>query len=202
MIKLKYALFAILISFVLGFFVRSITVKYDEKIQHIPGKPITGTVYADFKIGDQLKEIKTSVVDLPLVFWKRDTIYHDSIQYINVIPDSSKIIEDFILKREYSFNVFNNENGKLDINQLIQYNRLQSFNYTYTPIQKQVTSYRQPLFQPFTSISYNTIGYTGLGVGTFIKNFGVEYKYNVNFLNFSDITNVSNYHEFGIKFKF
>ena len=110
--------------------------------------------------------------------------------------DTGKIISDFILKREDSFNVFNNEQGKLDIKQVVQYNRIQSFDYTFTPIHIEKTTYRKPLIMPYFSATYNTLNYVGVGGGFFLKDLGLEYNYLYN------NTSGNTAHQFGIKYKF
>lgn len=192
--KTRYWLLLILIAFAAGLLLDRATFGNGEKTRLVAGKTVKGTVYADFKLGRELKEFKTEIKDIPLMYWKVDTVL-DEI-YVKQKIDTAKIIGEFITKREYSFNVFNNEQGKLDVKQVVQYNRLQSFDYTFTPIHIEKTSYRRPLLEPFASASYNTFGIAGIGGGFFYKNTGIEYNY------LFDTFDRNFGHQLGIKVKF
>ena len=196
MFIMKKEIILVLIGFALGFFFARITVKENDRERLVAGKKTTGSVYVDFKVGKQLKEFKTDISDLPLVFWKTDTVVKENSVYLKQEIDTVKILEDFLLKRDYSFNVFNDDKGKLDVKQTIQYNRLQSFDYTFTPIHIERTRTKERLFVPFVSASYNTLNYVGAGGGVFIKDLGLEYNYLYNNLN------KSNGHLFSLKYKF
>ncbi len=194
--KPQRILLSILIALTVGFFIGRATLATNEKVRHVVGKQTTGSVYVDFKVGKQLKEFKTDISDLPLVFWKTDTVVKENSVYLKQEIDTVKILEDFLLKRDYSFNVFNDDKGKLDVKQTIQFNRLQSFDYTFTPIQKEITRTSERLFVPFVSASFSTLNYVGAGGGVFIKDLGLEYNYLYNNLN------KSNGHLFSLKYKF
>lgn len=189
---MKKEIILVLIGIAIGFFLARLTVKENERERLVVGKQVNGKVYANFKLGKELKEFETSIVELPLIFWRVDTVNN----YITHTVDTEKIISDFILKREYSFNVFDNEQGKLDIKQEVQYNRIQSFDYTFTPIHIEKTTYRKPLIMPYFSATYNTLNYVGIGGGFFLKDFGLEYNYLYN------NTSGNTAHQFGIKYKF
>lgn len=189
---MKKEIILVLIGIAIGFFLARLTVKENERERLVVGKQVNGKVYANFKLGKELREFETSITELPSIFWRVDTVNN----YITHPVDTEKIISDFILKREYSFNVFNNEQGKLDIKQEVQYNRIQSFDYTFTPIHIEKTTYRKPLIMPYFSATYNTLNYVGVGGGFFLKDFGLEYNYLYN----NTIRNTA--HQFGIKYKF
>lgn len=196
----------IALCFTAGFFVGRVMVQRSEKIEQKPGK----TVYAAVNV-DALtkpKEFKTDIQFLPYRFWKADTvlIIDSIIDYVELIPDTAKIVKDFILKREYDFTAFDDKiNGRLDVKQVIQYNRLQSFDYSFTPIVTTKTVVKENLFTPFISAGYNTFEVVGFGGGLFIKNLGIEYNYlyhlnnpyNINYNNTKQ-----NGHSFSIKYKF
>jgi hypothetical protein len=189
---MKKEIILVLIGIAIGFFLARLTVKENERERLVVGKQVNGKVYANFKLGKELKEFETSITEIPSIFWRVDTVNN----YITHPVDTEKIISDFILKREYSFNVFNNEQGKLDIKQEVQYNRIQSFDYTFTPIHIEKTTYRKPLIMPYLSATYNTLNYVGVGGGFFLKDFGLEYNYLYN------NTSRNTAHQFGIKYKF
>src|SRR5678815_5514978 len=110
-----------------------------------------------------------------------NTIVVDNIQYISEKVDTSAIIHDYILMRTYEFNLFNSPTlGKFDVKQKIGYNKLLSFDYTFTPMSKQITQYREPLFTPFVTAGYSTNQSVLLGGGFYYKNIGIEYLMNVS----------------------
>lgn len=185
----------ILVAFgALCFFIGRCTRQTKEVVIEVKGETMHGTI--EPSLLTVKKEFKTDIKFLPYRFWRGDTVRINDIEYIHTIPDTAKIVEDFIKKREYEFNVFDNENGKLDVNQTVQYNMLQAFNYSFTPIKKVVTTHKEPLFTPFVSASYNTFGMAGIGGGLFYKNTGLEYNY------LFDIFDRNFGHQLGIKVKF
>ncbi len=192
--KTNYWLILILIVFTAGFFVGRCTITKEEKVEHVQGETVYGSLNPDFLTVK--KEFKGDVKFLPYIFLKSDTIKIHDIEYISTIPDTAKIVEDFIVKREYQFNVFDNENGKLEVSPTVQYNRLLAFDYSFTPIKTVITKIDKPVFVPFLSASYSSFGIAGIGGGFFIKNTGIEY----NYLH-RPIDNQSG-HMLGIKFKF
>lgn len=181
--KTNYWLILILIVFTAGFFVGRRTITKEEKVEHVQGETVYGSLNPDFLTVK--KEFKGDINFLPYIFWKSDTV-----------PDTAKIVEDFIVKREYQFNVFDNENGKLEVSPTVQYNRLQAFDYSFTPIKTVITKIDKPVFVPFLSASYSSFGIAGIGGGVFIKNTGIEYNY-----LYRTIDNQSG-HMLGIKVKF
>lgn len=187
-------LLLIIIAFAAGYFIGKDTITNDEIVKQVKGETVYGSLNPDFLTVK--KEFRGDIKFLPYIFWKSDTIRVNETEYISTIPDTAKIIEDFITNREYQFNVFNNEQGILDISQSIHYNRLQSFRYTYTPINTEKRIKERQLFTPFISVSYNTFGIAGVGGGFFIKNTGVEYNY-----LYRPLDNQGG-HMVGIKFKF
>ena len=117
----------------------------------------------------------------PKYIYKHDTLIIDSIIYISESIDTTAILQDYILTRTYEFNVFNLDTlGKFDVKQKIGYNKLLSFDYTFTPITKQITRLREPLFTPFVSAGYSTNQTVLLGGGVYYKNIGLEYNMNVS----------------------
>ena len=192
--KIIIAALAILIAFAAGFFIGRTTITKGEKVEHVQGETVYGSLNPDFLTVK--KEFKGDIKFLPYIFWKSDTVNIHDIEYISTIPDTAKIVEDFIVKREYQFNVFDNENGKLEVSPTVQYNRLQAFAYSFTPIKTVITKINKPVFVPFLSASYNTFGIAGIGGGVFIKNTGIEYNY-----LYRPVDNQSG-HMIGIKFKF
>ena len=173
--KTKYWILAILIALAAGFFLGRATTGTKEKVEYVKGETVHGRVAPDFLTAKY--EFKTGINFLPYIFWKGDTVKINEIEYVHTIPDTARIIEDFLIKREYEFTVFDDDNGKLDINQTIQYNKLQSFDYSFTPIHKNTTITKKNLFEPFGSVGYTTFNQVSFGGGFFLNNLGLEYNY-------------------------
>lgn len=82
--------------------------------------------------------------------------------------------------RTYEFNLFNSPTlGKFDVKQQIGYNKLLSFDYTFTPMSKQVTQFREPVFTPFITMGYSTNSTVLGGLGAYYRRLGVEYLINI-----------------------
>lgn len=184
--KLGLGLLLILSAFAAGFFLGRVKVETKEIIKYVKGETVTGSVPKNLL--NAKVEFVTDIMFLPYTFLRIDPI-------TNIVEvDTAAIIKDFMAKREYEFTAFDNENGKMDIKQSVQFNQLQSFDYSFTPIQKQITKIGEPLFKPFISVSYNTRNFIGIGGGVFIKDIGIEYKYLYN--NVDGLRG----HEVGVKF--
>ena len=200
---LKISIVAIV--FVAGFLLGRKTINVKEKIEYVKGETIRDTVFIN----------EPTFVEIPAkpeYIYKYDTIVVDNIQYISEKIDTSAIIQDYILTRTYEFNVFNSDTlGKLDVKQKIGYNKLLSFDYTFTPITKQITHFREPVFTPFITGGYSTNNSFLLGGGLYYKHIGIEYLLNVplrrehRFLDLSN-QNIFNengvYHTFKLNYKF
>ena len=173
---MKYRIGILIAVFVLGFFIGRGNIRTVEKVEYVKGKEITNTV----------KIPQPYLLKVPQVYF---------LPMVNGVVDTAQIISDYILERRYEINVFDNDAGKLDVEQSIQYNELKEFNYTFTPIQKVITKRTKPLFEPFVSVGYNTYQQASVGGGLFYRNVGVEY----NYLYSADYNSG---HQLGIKVKF
>ena len=198
----------VIVAFVVGFFLGRKTIDVKEKVTFVKGETIHDTIVIN----------EPTFVEIPAnpkYIYKYDTIVVDNIQYISEKVDTSAIIQDYILMRTYDFNLFNSPTlGKFDIRQQIGYNKLLSFDYGFTPVTKQVTQYRAPVFTPFVSMGYSTNQSVLLGGGFYYKNIGLEYNMNVSTdrrFRFSDFENQiflnilndnRNYHTFKLNYKF
>jgi hypothetical protein len=184
--KLGAGLLLILSAFAAGFFLGRAKAETKETIKYVKGETTTGSVKTNLL--DAKVELIKDIRYLPLPYWRIDTIT------MIAEVDTAEIIKDFMSRRDYEFTAFDNETGKLDVKQSIQFNQLQSFDYSFTPILKETTRIREPLLKPFISLSYNSANTVGIGGGIFIKDIGIEYKYLHN--------NVNGFrgHEIGLKF--
>lgn len=168
---LKIAIVAV--AFVVGFFLGRKTIDVEEKIEYVKGETIHDTIVIS-------QPTFVEIPAKPKYIYKYDTIVVDNIQYISEKVDTSAIIQDYILMRTYDFNVFNSDTlGKFDVKQQIGYNKLLSFDYGFTPITKQVTQYRAPVFTPFVSMGYSTNSTVLGGLGAYYRCLGVEYLINI-----------------------
>ena len=164
----------VIVVFVAGFFLGRKTINVKEKIEYVKGETIRDTIVIN-------EPTFVEISSKPKYIYKYDTIVVDNIQYISEKVDTSAIIQDYILMRTYEYNVFNSPTlGKFDVKQQIGYNKLLSFDYTFTPITKQITRLREPLFTPFVSAGYSTNQTVLLGGGFYYKNIGLEYNMNVS----------------------
>ena len=163
----------VIVAFVVGFFLGRKTIDVEEKVTFVKGETIRDTIVIN-------EPTFVEIPAKPKYIYKYDTIVVDNIQYISEKVDTSAIIQDYILMRTYQFNVFNSDTlGKFDVKQKIGYNKLLSFDYTFTPISKQITRFREPVFTPFVTMGYSTSSTVLGGLGAYYRRLGVEYLINI-----------------------
>ena len=188
----------------LGFYLGR-TTHEDVRVEFSEGETIRDTVVVSAPEKEEIPE-------LPKLPIKHDTVYIDNIRYITEQIDTTAIIQDYIVTRTYAFNVFNNDTlGKFDVRQKVGYNKLLSFDYTFTPMTRQITHFREPVFTPFITGGYSTNNNFLLGGGLYYKHIGIEYLLNVplrkeyRFLDFGN-QNIFDengvYHTFKLNYKF
>ena len=195
----KYLKIAIVIvAFVVGFFLGRKTIDVEEKIEYVKGETIRDTTVIN-------EPTFVEISSKPKYIYKYDTTFVDDIRYISEKVDTSAIIQDYIAARTYELNVFNSPTlGKFDVKQQIGYNKLLSFDYNFTPITKQVTQFREPLFTPFVTGGYSTNKSLIMGGGIYIKNLGIEYNYNIKLSNKLENGFIydENFHTMKLNYKF
>ena len=171
--KLYLKIAIVIVAFVIGFFLGRKTIDVKEKVTYVKGETIHDTIVIN----------ETTFVEIPAkpkYIYKYDTIVVDNIQYISEKVDTSAIVQDYILMRTYEFNIFNSPTlGKFDVKQQIGYNKLLSFDYTFTPITKHVTQFREPVFTPFITMGYSSNRTILGGLGAYYRRVGVEYLINI-----------------------
>ena len=138
--------------------------KQTSEVIYTKGKPVSSSV----KVSLPTKEITPTA---PLLPYKYVFIGNTKTEVV----DTAKIINDYIAERAYSVTLFDNLHGKLEITPTIQYNKLTTIPYTFTPIEK--TVFRKQKWALFSTISYNTFNIAGVGGGVVYKNVGLHYKY-------------------------
>ena len=166
----KYIIVA-LIALVAGFFLGRMSKASKETVKYVKLETIEG--YVPSNMLNVKAEFKTNLSYLPPLFWKIESVIENDTIFV---PDTIKVFDDFQMKREYEFTAFDDMNGRLDINSVIQYNRMQSFKYRFTPIQKQTTIHSQKRFEPFIGAGIGAYGVNATG-GVFYDNFGLQYQY-------------------------
>ena len=164
-----------IVSVIVGFFIgRSNEIETTTK--WIKGETIHDTV--------QREKLVTKYVIVPellsYVEKQKDTTIITT-KPINKDSAISETVKDWNLERVYKDYLFKSDTlGTLEYNINVQYNRIKSFSYNYTPIHKEVTKERKRIFIPYVSASYSTFNIVGMGLGAYYHNLGVgaEYQYN------------------------
>ena len=170
-LRLRPFIITALIALVVGFFLGRMSKTSKETVKYVKLETIEG--YVPSNMLNVKAEFKTNLSYLPPLFWKVQSITESDTIFV---PDTIRVFDDFQIKREYEFNVFDDNNGKLDINSVIQYNRMQSFRYRFTPIQKQTTIYSRKRFEPFIGAGFSPLGVNATG-GFYYDNIGLQYQY-------------------------
>jgi LPXTG-motif cell wall-anchored protein len=108
--------------------------------------------------------------------------FTDTITQLQVI-DTSAILADWALRREYGNRLINDTTGTVDYFAVVQYNRLQNIALDYTPTQRTVTIIRtiQPRFTPFILVGANTAGFGQIEAGVLFHRWGASVELGTNF---------------------
>ena len=140
------------------------SVKQTNEVVYTKGKPVSNTI----QVSLPTKEITPIAPLLPYKY-----VFIDNTK--TEVVDTAKIISDYIAEKSYSVTLFDNLHGKLEISPTVQYNKLTTIPYTFTPIEK--TVFRKQKWTLFSTVSYNTFNIAGVGGGVYYKNMGMHYKY-------------------------
>lgn len=179
----------ILLALIIGFFIGRSTVNTVTEVKYVKGETVRDTIRKEVLI-----PVKEYIPSDPIYLYKDKYIVKTDT--IIQVVDSTAIVNDWVLQRNYSQTLFDNSNGKMYVDLSVRYNKLQSLKYSFTPIQKQTIIYKEKVWQPFVSASYSTLNYVSIGGGIFYHNLGFEYQYQKDFkVN-------STGHNFGLKYKF
>jgi len=188
----------VIVAFVVGFFLGRKNIVIEEKIEYVKGETIRDTIVIS-------QPTFVEIPAKPKYIYKYDTIVVNNIQYVSEKVDTGAIIQDYILMRTYEFNVFDSPTlGKFDVRQQIGYNKLLSFDYTFTPAIRQITRFREPVFTPFVSMGYSTNNTVLGGLGAYYRRIGVEYLINIptNQIGAYNFNQNKTYHTFKFNYKF
>ena len=189
----------IIVLLLIGFFVGRKTtegkVKVDTKYITLP--PIHDTVPDPYPV-EVKKPIDTASIIQDCV---KKGIYAELFPYkketdtVYTSRDTAQIVYDWASVRKYRETLFDIDTiGKCDVDISVQYNRLDTMMYTYTPIQKQTTITKEKIrtISPFIGVGVSTsvapsgeVGkHTSVDIeaGLFVKEkygVGLEYQYEV-----------------------
>lgn len=106
----------------------------------------------------------------------------DSLIYISK-EDTAAVIRDWASERIYKETVFDSDTlGRFAFNAKVQYNRLQNFDYTYNPVQKQVETTTRTVrtFLPYVGAGLDLNGSVMAQGGIFVKQnagLAIQYRY-------------------------
>ena len=160
-----------------GFFIGRATTTTGIVTKYVKGETVTTSVDVPGP-----EKIITKFLN-PLLPIKHDTVWKEGKPvFVYMKVDTAKIIANYIQRKYYTIPLFDNNNGKLTVTPVIQYNALDSLGFTFTPIEKVTTITKEKIFTPFVTGSYNSFNYVGVGGGVFYHNIGLGAKYMTNFV--------------------
>ena len=192
MINIKLFIIACLVFLGLGFYVGRQSIDVKTKIKYIRGKTLRDSIPYDKLVPIYIKSpsLKTYIerTDSIRVFYT--TSPKDTAQSLK------NVLEDWNLSRTYDRILFNDSiNGIFHYNATVQFNKISSFKYDYTPITRVETRSVTKTIEPFLSAEYSTLNTVSVGGGFFYNKLGLELKYQKDFIN------GNNGISFGVKFK-
>jgi len=162
-----------------GFFAGRWTIAPEIKTEYVKGQEKHDTLYSEV-----LVPYNSKIPDIPVLPTKQDTIkLPGQPEYITMKVDTAKIIANYVKENSYKNLLFDNTDGKLIIESVVQYNAMKKLSYSFTPIQKEVTKIYKPVITPYLGVSWNSFGYYGAGGGIYYHDVGVGAKYMTDFKN-------------------
>ena len=176
-------------AFVLGFYFRAKTEpEIKEKIKYVELPPVHDTISNPVPVYVKAPADTLNIL-LALVQSGRYQEFfpervRDSIVYLTE-KDTAAVIRDWATERTYSETLFDNDTvGTFKFDAKVQYNRLENFDYTFVPRQKQTETiiYRPRKYLPYAGAGIDTGGSVIAQGGMFFKQdagFGVQYRYDI-----------------------
>ena len=161
---------AFAIGIMLGFFLN----KQDYKVivKEVKGDSIKEVVHVP---SPSIQQSKLDIASLPHYVFK-EIVRIDTITNIAIV-DTLAILRDYIAIKNYSYTLFNNEYGKLTLDQKTQYNSIVQTSYNYEPIKRVESKLKR--WQLLVGAGYNTDNYIGPSVGIIYKDIGIIGGYKV-----------------------
>lgn len=183
-----FTLVVCIVLLAIGFVIGRSTTEPEIKteVEYIPSDPIHDTTYVkEPEYIEVPSDIDTlSIFQYCLKYHLYDYLIperiRDSLIYVQV--DSSKIIKDWVMRRDYEITLFDCDTlGRLDIKPSVQYNQLcDQIPYQFIPKTKQITTEIQTirLISPFVGLGLNNNYQIGAMGGLFInEKWGGAYQY-------------------------
>lgn len=189
----------VIILLLIGFFIGRKTTegKVTIETKYVTLPTIHDTVPASYPV-----EVKTPIDTAGIIqACVKKGMFYELFPYkketdtVYTSKDTMQIVYDWASVRKYKETLFDADTiGKCDVNISIQYNRLDTMMYTYTPIQKETTITKEKVrtVSPFIGVGVSTsiapsveVGKhtsVDLEVGLFVREkygVGIEYQYEV-----------------------
>lgn len=178
----KYVLIAFALGVAVGFFLNK--EKYEVVVKEVKGDTIKEVVYLP---SPTIEDGKLDIASLPHYVFK-EIVKIDTINNLAKV-DTLAILKDYTAIKHYSYTLFDNEYGKLDLSQKTQYNSLVYTDYTYTPIKRVESKLKR--WQVLVGAGYSSNNYVGPSFGVLYKDIGVIGGYRYNFSENKNIVDVS-----------
>ena len=154
-----------------GYFIGRSTTDKTVMTEYVRGETVRDTVRVPYPV----REEAPVYYSLPVRY---DTVYIDNFIYVRETVDTAAIIAEYIVERTYEIDMFDNENGKMTIWPVLQYNRLKgAVPFEFTPMQRVDRINITRVWAPFASASISTFGIAGIGGGIFYHNIAGEYQF-------------------------
>ena len=141
-----------------------------ETIRYVQGETVSGSIEVPPPYRVEIPNVEDIVLPMRAdTVWKTntipkvDTVWLDRIKTITQVVDTARIIADFVAINHYAMQVFDIDTvGTLNIRQSIQYNRLRTFEYDFTPMIREITFTRQPRWAVTAGVGvgYSPAGFT------------------------------------------
>ena len=193
MINLKYYILGLFLVFGVGFYFGKKSVKVEASTKYIKGKTIKDSI--------PYERLVPKTIVLPSLLTYIELSDSGSTITTTQPKDTAEslkmVLNDWNTERAYNDVLFSDSTiGTFKYNAKVQFNKLSSFKYEYTPITKVETKVIKRTSEPFVSAEYSTLNTVGVGGGFFYHNLGLELMYNKDFIN------GNNGVSFGVKIKF
>jgi hypothetical protein len=153
----------------------------EETVKFVREETVNGTI-------EHIDPVRVDVPETPVLPGRIDTVFVDKVMYTREVVDTATIIADYVLKRSYATQLFDNQYGRLNLSLSAQYNRLGSVSYEFVPVTK--VTYRERMWRPFVTASVSTLGSVGAGAGVFYKSAGAGAQYVTDFKRYGIEVNV------------
>ncbi|WP_018109810.1 hypothetical protein [Bacteroides propionicifaciens] len=173
---------AFAIGIMLGFFLNK--QDYRVVVKEVKGDSIKEVVHVP---SPSIQQSKLDIASLPHYVFK-EIVRIDTITNIAIV-DTLAILRDYIAIKNYSYTLFNNEYGKLTLDQNTQYNSITHTSYNYEPIRRIETKLKK--WQILIGGGYSSNSYVGPSVGVIYKNFGVIGGYRYSFSEQKNVVDMS-----------